>query len=191
VKKDWVLGQEDFDQLLNWLDADRNQAGEKYELIRRNLIKMFVCRSCQVAEELADETMNRVAVRVRQIRDGYEGNPASYFYGVAKKVYLEHVRKPPIPGHLPTPSPQEQEKTEQEQECLERCMEGLHADSRDLVLKYYYGDKRTRIEHRKKLAEQLGVAGAALRLRAHRVRAALQDCVFKCLQQLETGQAPL
>jgi hypothetical protein len=46
MKKDWVLTQDAFDKLLNWLDSDRERAGQKYETIRLRLIKIFTCRRC-------------------------------------------------------------------------------------------------------------------------------------------------
>ena len=83
VRKEWDLTQENFDQLLAWLDPNREQAGRRYEDIRRKLVKIFVSRGCIIAEELADETINRVAMKVHEIVDTYTGDPALYFYGVA------------------------------------------------------------------------------------------------------------
>ena len=60
MKKEWVINQDAFDTMLDWLDADRERAGCKYEAIRLRLIKIFTCRGCQDAEELADEAINRV-----------------------------------------------------------------------------------------------------------------------------------
>ena len=59
MKKGWVLTQELFDTLLDWLDPDRERAGHRYETIRLRLIKIFTSRGCPEAEELADETINR------------------------------------------------------------------------------------------------------------------------------------
>jgi hypothetical protein len=53
------MNQEQFEQLLNWLDSDRDKAGAKYESIRKRLIKLFVCRGCDVAEDLADQTIKQ------------------------------------------------------------------------------------------------------------------------------------
>src|SRR5258707_5663204 len=93
MKKEWMLSQDALDTLLAWLDADRDRAGQKYESIRLRLIKIFTCRGCHEAEELADETINRVIARVDEIASGYRGDPALYFYGVSQRILLEYARK--------------------------------------------------------------------------------------------------
>jgi DNA-directed RNA polymerase specialized sigma24 family protein len=173
----WVLTQEAFDALLAWLNPEREQAGKRYEDIRRRLVKIFTYRGCQEPEDLADETINRVACKVGEIAGTYSGDPALYFYGVANKIHHESLRKRPTPP-CPPPRPP---GIEQEYECLERCMEALGTHSRELVLQYYQEDKRAKIEHRRAMAERLGVPINALRIRAHRIRAALRDCVTDCL----------
>ena len=57
------LTQKKFDRLLDWLDPDRERAGAKLLEIRRCLVKFFVNQQCVEAQELADETINRVAER--------------------------------------------------------------------------------------------------------------------------------
>ncbi len=64
MHKEWTLTQAALDSLLAWLDPDRDRAGAKYEAIRTRLIKVFVCRGCPEAEDLADETINRVASKL-------------------------------------------------------------------------------------------------------------------------------
>lgn len=183
MDRERVLTQAAFDTLLTWLDADRDQAGKKYEDIRRRLIKIFTCRGRPDAEELADETINRVTLKAPDITREYVGDPALYFYGVAQKVFLESLRKRPHAVRLPPPPASKSEEMEQEHECLERCMERLTASNRELVLEYYQNDKRAKIDRRKKLAERLGIAQNALRIRAHRIRLTLQQCVLGCLEQ--------
>lgn len=176
-----ILTQAAFDSLLAWLDADREQAGRKYENIRQRLIKIFTCRGRPDAEELADETINRVTLKAPEVAREYVGDPALYFYGVAQKIYLESVRKRP-PAVVPVVAATSDE-IEREYECLERCLERLPPSGRELVLEYYQNDKRAKIDHRKQLAQKLGIAQNALRIRAHRIRATLQQCVEECLQQ--------
>jgi DNA-directed RNA polymerase specialized sigma24 family protein len=176
------LTQASFDAFLAWLDTDRDQAGRKYEDIRRRLIKIFTCRGRPDAEELADETINRVTLKAPDLIKDYVGDPALYFYGVAQKVFLESVRKRPR-VLVPPPAP-ESEELERELECLERCMERLPERNRELVLEYYQDDKGAKIDRRKELAQRLGIAQNALRIRAHRIRLSLEQCVRGCLEQL-------
>ena len=179
--KEWVLTKESFDSLLAWLDPNRDQAGRKYEDIRRKLIKIFTCRGCLTPEELADETINRVAKRVPDVAGTYTGDPALYFYGVAQKVQLEYLRRKLAP--LPPLPPEPAEDIEQEYECLEKCMQQLTEQNRELVLQYYREEKQAKIDHRKELAQKLDIGLNALRIRAHRIRASLQDCVLNCLER--------
>jgi RNA polymerase sigma factor (sigma-70 family) len=181
MKKDWVVTQESFDALLAWLDPNRERAAERYEDIRSRLIKLFTCRGCYEPEDLADETINRVIKRLKDIEASFTGDPARYFYGVANNVHKEYLRRKPAP-HPPI-APESSEQIEREYECLERCMEELTADNRQLVLQYYQREKRARIDHRKQLAEQLGIALNALRIRAHRLRTSLQECLQNCLEE--------
>src|SRR5882762_2150995 len=95
MKKKWAITQEAFDGLLGWLDTNRDQAAQKYEKIRTRLIKIFICRGCGEADDLADETINRVTAKVDSIANSYTGDPALYFYGVAQKVHLEYLRSRP------------------------------------------------------------------------------------------------
>lgn len=192
MKNQWVVTQQAFDSLLNWLDADRESAGTKYEKIRVRLIKIFTCRGCGEADDLADETINRVTVKLGEIAANYSGDPALYFYGVAQKVHLEYLRKRPLvqesletgrePGGQTTWPPEAADEVEHEYACLEQCMDRLPPENRRLVLEYYHEEKRAKIDHRKQLADQLGIAVNALRIRAHRLRAQLQQCLQSCLE---------
>jgi DNA-directed RNA polymerase specialized sigma24 family protein len=189
MKKDWELTQGDFDALLDWLDPDREQAGRKYEAIRLRLIKIFTSRTCPEAEFLADETINRVTAKVEEVSRAYLGDPALYFYAVAQKVYLEYLRKnrqTPAPveftaGMLNTQAASRVEDFEPVYRCLERCLDNLPTESRELVVRYYQQEKQAKIDERKLLATELGIGVNALRIRAHRIRLGLRQCVRDCL----------
>jgi DNA-directed RNA polymerase specialized sigma24 family protein len=180
MKKEWVLTQESFDALLAWLDPNRDVAAKKYETIRTRLIKIFSCRGCLEAEDLADETINRVTSKLPEIHETFSGEPARYFYGVGNKIHLEYSRRKPRSMPL-EPAQENRDEVEREYQCLERCLDKLTPDSRELVLEYYREEKQAKIVHRRRLAEQLGIAVNALRIRAHRIRASLQDCVRNCV----------
>jgi DNA-directed RNA polymerase specialized sigma24 family protein len=179
----WELNQESFESLLRWLSPDREQAGRRYEDIRGRLIKIFGARGCAEPDLLADETINRVAKRVEEISQTYEGEPALYFYGVANKIHMEQLRKQKPIERLPPPVPvsvPDSDYYEQEYVCLESCIGHLPARSRDLVLQYYEHETQEKIVQHQRLAERLGIGLNALRIRAHRARLVLRKCIINC-----------
>ena|ERR1044072_746437 len=182
MTKQWDTTQEGFDTLLGWLDDDRNQAAKKYEIIRGRLMKVFTCRGCWEAEDLADETINRVTEKIPELAPDYRGDPILYFYGVARKVHREWLRRQNRPA-LPQPC-QKADDDENVYECLDHCIETVPEKSRRLVLRYYENEKKAKIDDRKILADELGIGVNALRIRAHRIRLLLRECVKKCMDQV-------
>jgi DNA-directed RNA polymerase specialized sigma24 family protein len=179
-RRRWELTPEAFKKLLTFLSPDPEESGRRYEDIRRRLVTIFTCRGSSAPEELADETIDRVAKKIEEIGKTYVGNPSLYFYGVARKVFLESVRKRPHPLPLPEETPPLEK--EMENECLEQCMRQLIPRNRELIVEYYRYDRAAKIQHRKELAERMDVAVNALRIRAHRIRNNLQKCVFRCIE---------
>lgn len=175
---DLPITQEAFDRLLSWLDPDRDRAGGRYERIRRKLILIFASHGWYSPEEMADECINRVIKKLPEIEEEYEGPPEFYFYRVANFIELEWPRKErpiqPPPGNEPS-------DIEESLACLDLCLDGLPDASRKLVLEYYQHEKKAKIDHRAALAQSLGIAANALRIRAHRIRQHLEKCVVTCL----------
>ena len=173
-----------FDYLLAWLHPDREQAGQRYEEIRRRLIKVFASRDCWEAEDLADETMRRVESNVHNVAPGWVNDPALYFYAVARNVRREYVRRKPAPS--PPPSP-DVEQAEREDMCLECCLQQvLTADERSLMLQYYQGQGHAKIENRQELCQRFGLGLNALRIRMHRLLKRLRPCVLDCVARVES-----
>lgn len=194
-KSEWVLTSEAFEHLLRLLDADREIAGDRYELARRRLTEFFEARGSQSPSEHADETLTRAARRLA------EGEPVAdinkYLYGVARLLLLEWVRSrernvialervaPPAMPSIEDLEEEEQQRQQREHrfECFEKCLEKLPGESRDFIVTYYKEEKGLKIEGRKSQAEALGVSLNALRLRATRIRSTLERCVGECLNR--------
>ena len=171
---------EEFEQLLAWLGQTPEAAAHRYESIRQGLITIFVNRHCLDAEDLADETIDRVAKKLKDIIDNYEGNPERYFYGVAKKVLLEYTRqKRPLVVPPTTDAPDEE--AEAYHDCLDACLERLTPENRKLILTYYSEKRRSKIASRQKLREEMSLKAGALRARTFRIRTTLEKCVRQCL----------
>jgi DNA-directed RNA polymerase specialized sigma24 family protein len=174
------ITREQFDQLLQWLNPDRDKAAERYEWIRGRLIKIFVSRGSHAPEELADATINRVARLLPEIRPGYVGEPAHYFPAVANFIWREWLRKQKVPPVLPPIPVAPSEEDELDYACLQKCLSGLPKPERDLVIGYYQEEKHAKIDHRREVAQQMGLAMNALRIRACRIRRNLAECMKLC-----------
>jgi len=184
---DWILTEEAFARFLAYLDPDKERAGERYEALRLTLVKFFDWRGAHFPEECADESFNRV---VRKIDSGEEiRDITTYCNGVARMIFLESTRGPEHKRvsldalvSFGTASSEADETTSQ-RDCLEDCLSGLPEESRQLILEYYESEKRGKIDNRLLLAERLGIPLNALRSRAQRVRAKLEQCVNVCTQR--------
>jgi DNA-directed RNA polymerase specialized sigma24 family protein len=200
-KKDWVLTQDAFDRLLTRLDRDVQRAGQRYEDIRRALITFFENRGSHAPEDLADQTINRVARRLVEGREIYADNPASYFYGVARNVLKEQWQPAVVlatldavpASRLAAPPGQrnggdaEPEHRERRLECLDDCLHAIASKDAELIRAYYQGETAVKIGNRKMLAERLGIGATALRIRALRIREKLERCVDRCLDGGQAG----
>jgi DNA-directed RNA polymerase specialized sigma24 family protein len=166
--------------LLNWLDPTPEGAGHKYEEIRRRLMFIFRCRGCIFPDDLADKCFDRVATIISRPGFTYQGDPALFFYGVAKLMVKEHLRtrifvKKGVEGESP-------ESKEEQSRCLEKCMSKLTPQSAQLILDYYDQAERSKTVHRKSLADRLGMPLNALRIQTYRIRTVLRQCLLQCIQ---------
>src|SRR5687767_11377140 len=185
LKKEWGLTQRAFDRLLESLGPDRERAGERYEQIRLKLIRFFEWRGAAWPEDEADHTLDRVS---RRLEEGEQVESLErYCYGVARMIFLEEARNRTreqawLLGFCVWRDEGKSE-AEERQADLEHCLAGLPAEDRELICEYYQGEHRMRIDHRRALAGRLGIPVSTLRLRAHRIRARLEDCLNRRLQQ--------
>ena len=185
----WELTRGALDGLLARLDPDPSAAGEKYEHLRRSLVKFFSWRGTPDVESSADATLDRLARRLST--DDPIDDVAAFAYGVARLIDLERQRQAaamPMTGDeaLATraaPSSTQSESHEIRDTCLQRCLNELAREDRDLVVDYYVGAGRQRIEGRVRLATALGVSDNALRLRIQRLRDRLRSCAARCVEQ--------
>jgi DNA-directed RNA polymerase specialized sigma24 family protein len=193
-KRDWVITPSAFRRLLDWLDAGTDSRGQNYLGMLNRLVAYFDRKNCATPQELADETLNRVARRLEEEGNIEGDSPAQYCYIVARFVFMETLRagqkevaandllrRESIHSNSVEPG-QNLEKEEREKllECLERCTDKLETRSREIILRYYIGEERTKIENRRALAAELGITMNAISIRACRIRDKLEACVSEC-----------
>ncbi len=185
-----ILQSHQFEALLRLFSENREEAGKLYEAVRRRLVQYFLSKRCDHAEQLADETLNRVASRAETYDPSRNIRPTTFVFGFASKIYLEYLRRPDrgaVPLELgdvdSTAAPNAILDNEAEFECLDACLQRLSVDDRELVIKYYSREKAERIEMRRQLAEFLGVTQEALHARVFRLRRNLRKCVDDCVKK--------
>jgi DNA-directed RNA polymerase specialized sigma24 family protein len=167
--------------------------------MRRRLARYFDRRNCPSPDDLADETLNRVARKLEEKGEIVGASPAHYCYIVAKFVFLEFGRRSEhnqtslddnpgtsrVMAGLAVPSRPDEDALAKEKlfDCLERCLGKLQPEDRELILDYYRGEQRAKIERRSILAARLGLTTNALSIRACRLRSRLEICVSACAQR--------
>jgi DNA-directed RNA polymerase specialized sigma24 family protein len=187
LKKEWVINPEAFRRLLVWLDSGSDSRGERYLEVRRRLTLYFDRKNCLSSDELADETLNRIARKLEEKGAITEVSSLRYCYIVAKFVFLENLRLvKPVRSEAKEPTNYDalsevgSDLKERMFSCLEKCLGKLGQDDRTLVLDYYRGERRTKIELRAELARRLGLSMNAVSIRACRIRNKLEACIGAC-----------
>jgi DNA-directed RNA polymerase specialized sigma24 family protein len=195
LKRHWEPSEAALQRLLTWLDQGTDSQGERYLDIRDRLVHYFARRNCFAPDDLADETLNRVARRLEETGSIDDVAPARYCYIVAKFVLLESLRqRAREPGtswrddhktetlHT-APADDTTEERERTMACLERCLEARTPSKRALILDYYATESEPASVRRKRLAERLGLTANSLAIRACRIRSRLESCVRACLER--------
>ena len=187
MARDSAIPPESFEEILAWLDPDRDVAAAMYLQLREDLENLFTLRLCADPRGLVDETFDRVARKVHEVRPDYKGDPRLYFYGIARNLHREELKKvkthaslenvdPPAPAGEP-----EEEAADLREDCLHSCLQELSAEKRELILNYYAREKQAKIDQRAELAQRLGTSVETLRVRVYRIRHALEKCIERCL----------
>lgn len=197
-----LLPERSWEDLLDFLDPgrpgrsgpDRDAEAEgRYLEIVRKLVCYFAGRGCRDAEDLAVECVVRVAARCGS-RDASEyESRAGYFFGVARNVFHEWLRRELREStkresfrrervRLGLPDGESWSRKEAVHRCLDRCMGELSPRARRLVLDYYSEEGSAKIAAHRGQAAELGKSVNALRIEVHRIRAVLRQCVAGCIQ---------
>lgn len=196
------LGEESWEELFNFLDpkraasaaTDRNREAEDLcaEILRK-LVFFFAGRRCPNPEDLAMETILRVASKCRDVDVSLYADRVGYFFGVARNVVHEQHRSGlrqsrALEAFLReisrTPAdPDAWKDAETAQSCLERCLTTLPDHARQLILRYYSNAGAAKVTAHKALADEFAKSVNALRIEAHRIRKTLQQCVFSCMHK--------
>jgi RNA polymerase sigma factor (sigma-70 family) len=183
--------EDGYEKLLACLDSDPEGAARKFEELRRKLVWLFGWWGAQFPEDLADETLARIAKNLA--KGEVIKNLRTYCNGVAKNVWREHLKKPQHPSidddNFPDPpnggnDDDTKDAAERRAQCLDECLAALPPESRYLINEYYCCSGAELIERRRQLAKQFGLAREALANRAQRLRHKLEECITRCERKI-------
>jgi RNA polymerase sigma factor (sigma-70 family) len=196
---DSLTNPDGFDEILAWLNPDREMAANMYVQLRRDVAKIFIWNRCSDPEGLTDEVFDRVTRKVHSLRQTYDGDPRLFFYGIARNLVKETAKKvktyasfddagPTLRTRAQVESDEEEEALQAREHCLQLCLEELSSEQRQLVFDYYAMEKGGKISHRVKIAKQLGLSVETLRVRIYRIRVTLEECIERCLDSKEKNE---
>lgn len=198
------LQDREFELLLTWLGGDSERGADAYLEFHQRITALFMNWQSCAPEDLADETLSRLA---HQLADGKEIKRASrspYVHGIAKNIRREHWRRcedckrqrvrredgrndegdsdlvgsQSVIGSLG--DSEDTDEKERMLKCLDECLDKMSEEERLILMEYYSEDKTRKIVTRDRIAGRLGVTSGALRQRIWKLRTPLRDCVVKC-----------
>lgn len=193
----WMLDKSGLESLLNALHPDREQASHAYEALRRRLIRFFEWNRADLPEDLADETLDRLARRLCSPGEAIL-EPLKFASGIARLVLKEHWRNTHRKeealatmlqrGMEAARREREQRELEEYASVLEKCLEAVPEQSRNLVRRYFGAESRVQILRRQELAQEYGISINALRNRVMRIRGELEkNCSALLAEKVFTG----
>jgi DNA-directed RNA polymerase specialized sigma24 family protein len=171
------LSTEAFQLLLARLASKPEAAAREYERLRIGLANYFRIKGCFCDFDLADLTLDRVA---QLLASKKVGRVVPFCFGVARLICHEQYR-----------SEQRQRSANEDfiravnadveadrYEAMKDCLAKLTEQDQQL-LRSYFADllPKDRTAHREGLAERAGISLERLRLRVHRLRRKLEDCL--------------
>jgi DNA-directed RNA polymerase specialized sigma24 family protein len=187
LKKNWSLNEVALNKLLDHFSHNRDEAAVQYDLARRKLIRYFEWRSVRAAEACADEALDRVA---RRIVEGQQIDKLmAYIFTTAHNIHREVLKAEKERGEMALDDAPLVYLRQKEPEivdpdvrliCFDRCLEELGAEGQNVILRYYEGEGREKIDNRLELAAKLKIPLNALRIRVHRIKRTLEECIAEC-----------
>jgi DNA-directed RNA polymerase specialized sigma24 family protein len=194
------LQDREFQLLLTTLGDSSERGAHEYLNLHKRITTLFINSQSCAPEELADETLNRLA---HQLAEGKEINPGSsfpYAYGIANNIRREHWRScesckrrrirrddendgdslDSLPAIDSLADKEDVDGKGRMLECLDECLAKMNKEERLLLLEYYSEDKTQKIVTRDRMATRLSVTSGALRQRLWKLRTPLRDCTEEC-----------
>jgi RNA polymerase sigma factor (sigma-70 family) len=187
-----------YSQILSLFSANEDK---QFNLLRLKLVRFFEIQGTPTeAEDFADETISRVAEKLSEGVKIEVSEPFYYFRGVAVNLLREHWRRDKKTVSTEDiankdfisneTNPEEIEKRleslnfkERRLDCLQKTMQVLPTENRELFLQYHRESSVSREVLRTEIAEKMKIEITALRNRVTRLRKKIEQMVLECLEK--------
>ncbi len=175
------LTAESYTLLLKACSSEEKEAALAYAKLRDSLTRFFQIKGDAAADEAADETLDRVAAKLGE--NILISDLTKYSFGVARLVFLEHLRKTnkekkAFENYRAENAHQNFDEETDDFSPFRECFESLPNEDKSILRAYFDDLPQTKlIENRQKLTVNLGIAMNNLRLKIFRLRRRLEDCV--------------
>ncbi len=192
------LQDREFQLLLTTLGDSSERGAHEYLNLHKRITALFINWQSCAPEDLADETLSRLAHQLTEGKEISSDRRSAYVHGIAKNIRREHWRicetcKQRIRRNdendgdsldsLPAISLADKEEANEKErmlDCLDQCLEKINEEERFLLLEYYSEDKTQKIVTRDRMATRLKLTSGALRQRVWKLRTPLRDCINEC-----------
>lgn len=175
-----MTSKNEFDILLGWLSADREEAERLYMNLRQRLVYMF--HFFDDREDLADEAIDRALKNIKNDKVDFSGNPVHYIFRIATYMKFEESRKKKKyqldeAVNEPAASSEDNGFPEDLYQIIEKCLEELSAENKELFLEYTFPPEHlTAKEHREQVSQKKNISISMLRVKIYRIREILRNC---------------
>jgi len=175
------MSPDDFARFLESLSPDGEEAGRLYIRLDKKLVGFFGMKGISDTTGATHETIKRAGERLA----GGANVPdmEKYCLGIARNVAKEWWRRERREERVfrrftDSLANNSAEEVERIQRILKPCFERLEDKDRDLLVAYCrIPEGLSHAEHRRRLAEEMGMTVRALRTQISRLRDELEDCV--------------
>ena len=171
------MTEESFKILLENLKLNSNESGAAYTDLRNSLVRYFQIKGDFDADEAADATLDRVAMKLAQ--NIKIENLTKYSFGVARLIFLERLR---IAGKNKIAqtefySDQNIGKTP-DLAFFRECFNNLVGEDKEMLTEYFADLSFSELmTYREKIAVKYKTSISNLRLKVFRLKKRLEDCL--------------
>jgi DNA-directed RNA polymerase specialized sigma24 family protein len=171
------MTEESLKILLANLSSNPNEAAAAYTNLRNSLVRFFQLKGDFDADEAADSTLDRVALKLSQSTE--VTNVTSYGFGVARLIFLERLRISEKNKKAHDGFYNDQKRDEADNYSVFReCFEKLQQKEKE-ILEDYFADMPSSdlMIYREKLSAKYDISLNNLRIKVFRLRRRLDDCL--------------